>query len=126
MDGVVADTDVVSYLLRLHDTRAALYRPDLEGRLVVISFQTVAELLRWPLERGWGPSRRANWEQSLRRYVVQPWDWELCRRWAQVRADCRRIGHPIDTADAWQAATALHLGVHLVTHNRRHFHRVPG
>jgi len=32
-----------------------------------------------------------------------------------------RSGMPIGVADAWIAATAIHLGVPLLTHNLRHF-----
>jgi predicted nucleic acid-binding protein len=38
----------------------------------------------------------------------------------------RRNGRPIATADAWVAATALHLGVALITHNKNHFIGVDG
>jgi tRNA(fMet)-specific endonuclease VapC len=33
----------------------------------------------------------------------------------------RRNGRPISAADAWVAATALHLDVPLVTHNKSDF-----
>lgn len=35
--------------------------------------------------------------------------------------DSRRAGRPVAVADAWNAATALMLGLPLVTHNRSHF-----
>jgi len=38
----------------------------------------------------------------------------------------KRNGRPIAPADAWVAATALHLGFPLVTHNRTHFLGVDG
>jgi predicted nucleic acid-binding protein len=38
----------------------------------------------------------------------------------------RHNGRPISAADAWIAATALHLGAPLVTHNRSHFIGVDG
>jgi tRNA(fMet)-specific endonuclease VapC len=50
-EGCVADTDVLSYLVR-GDTRGEAFRPYLEGRRLAVSFQTVAELDRWALERG--------------------------------------------------------------------------
>jgi tRNA(fMet)-specific endonuclease VapC len=46
----VVDTDVVSYLFK-GDSRAEAYRLHLSGRLLVVSFMTVAELQRWALER---------------------------------------------------------------------------
>jgi predicted nucleic acid-binding protein len=38
----------------------------------------------------------------------------------------RRQGRPIQTADAWIAATALHLNVPLVTHNPHDYRGVIG
>src|SRR5437762_1423157 len=126
MPGVLLDTDVVSFLSKPNTPQASLYQPHIQGVIAGISFQTLAELLRWPLERNWGATRRMQREQHLQQYAIQPWDWDLCRTWAVVRADCKRAGHSIDSADAWHAATALYLGVPLLTHNRRHFAGVPG
>ncbi|QFG02917.1 PIN domain-containing protein [Tepidiforma bonchosmolovskayae] len=68
---VLVDTDVLSYLLR-NDSRAAQFAPLLEGRVIVVSFQTVAELYRWALERGFGERRMQELEGLLRRLVVVP------------------------------------------------------
>ena len=76
---VVVDTDVVSYLFK-HDSRADSYRPHLTGRLLVVSFMTVAELERWALERNWGEARSARMEQHLRNFVVYPFNRTLCLR----------------------------------------------
>ena len=42
MNIVVLDTTIVLFMVR-RDPRLALYRADLEGRVWVVSFQTVAE-----------------------------------------------------------------------------------
>jgi hypothetical protein len=42
----VIDTDVWSYLYKGRD-EAKLYEPHLKGNILVLSFQTEAELLRW-------------------------------------------------------------------------------
>ena len=44
-----------------------------------------------------------------------------CTRWAEVRAEAQRGGRKIRTGDAWIAATALELGVPILTHNRADF-----
>jgi tRNA(fMet)-specific endonuclease VapC len=49
----LVDTDVVSFMVK-QDTRAGLYRPHLDGRLLAVSFQTVGELERWARLHGWG------------------------------------------------------------------------
>lgn len=54
---------------------------------------------------------------------------ELVLVWARLRADCERAGHalgqPTHDADRWVAATAIRLGVPLVS-NDRIFRDVPG
>lgn len=121
----VVDTDVVSYLYK-GDSRANLYYPHLFGQILVISFQTVAELRRWMLSVKWGARRRQHLESRLQRYVVEQSSDALCVRWAEAMESAKRNGRPIAPADAWVAATALHLGFPLVTHNRSHFLGVDG
>lgn len=122
---MVVDTDVVSYLFK-HDSRAESYRPHLTGRLLVVSFMTVAELDRWALERGWGEARRARMERHMSNFVVRPFDRDLCLRWAEVTDGARRKGRPIGVADAWIAATALRHEASLVTNNDAHYASVEG
>jgi len=83
MSAVIVDTDVVSYLFKSHPT-ALLYLPDLKDRTAMISFMTVAELDRWALEARWGEARR-NWlREYLERFVVLPYNRDLCATWAAV------------------------------------------
>lgn len=65
------DTDVVSFLFK-NDSRAELYRPHLSGRLLAISFMTVAELYRWALQHNWGENRRARMDEHLHNFLVHP------------------------------------------------------
>jgi predicted nucleic acid-binding protein len=125
LNGLVVDTDVVSYTFR-GDTRHEQFLPILANKTLVVSFMTVAELDRWALARDWGPTRMAALERYLGRFALQPFTRDLCRRWAQVGDGARRNGRPIQTADAWIAATALHLGVPLVTHNPSDYGGVAG
>lgn len=125
MAAVVIDTDVVSYLFK-KDTRAGLYQRHLAGRLWVISFMTVAELDLWALRHHWGAVRKARMEQHLRRFVLYPFDRSLCLSWAEATDSARRNGRPIQTADAWIAATALLASVPLVTHNPADYAGVNG
>jgi predicted nucleic acid-binding protein len=121
----VLDTNIVSYLFK-RDSRAALYQPHLTGRLLLISFMTLAELDRWALERNWGAARRASLAAHLRNFTVYPYDRALCRQWAEVTHQARQNGRPIQCADAWVAATAMLYHAPLITHNPRDFAGVPG
>ncbi len=124
-DRCLVDTDVVSYLFR-GDTRAQFYRPYLAGKQLAISFMTVAELERWVLERGWGQPRQQRMEAYLRRFTIYLVNRALCRAWAEVTYQARRKGRPIQTADAWIAATALTYSLPLVTHNVSDYAGVDG
>ena len=67
----VVDTDVVSMLFK-GDTRARAYRVHVVGRLLGISFMTLAELERWSLERVWGPRRKLELAEHVSHYAVLP------------------------------------------------------
>ena len=126
MNAAIVDTDVVSMLFK-GDTRAVAYRPHITGRLLGISFMTLAELERWPLERDWGQRRKLELAQHLTRYVVLPVSRELCGKWAEVSfAAKRKERPPIQTADAWIRASALHYQVPLITNNRSDYSAVDG
>jgi len=125
MNAAIVDTDVVSMLCK-GDTRALAYRPHLTGRLLGISFMTLAELERWALERAWGQRRKLELAQHLTRYAVLPVSRELCAKWAEVSFAARRKGRPIQTADAWIAASALYYQVPLITNNRSDYSVVDG
>jgi tRNA(fMet)-specific endonuclease VapC len=120
---LLLDTNIVSYQMRGH-TLAHAYRPILAGHVLAVSFMTVAELYEGARRAAWGASRLGALEAALRRYVVLPFDIDVCRRWADVRV-ARRL-QPISVDDAWIAATALAHGIPLVTHNPVDFRDIPG
>jgi len=64
---------------------------------------------------------REHLETRLRKYVVEPSSYRLSLFWAEAMDSAKRNGRPIAAADAWIAATALHLGVPLISHNKNHF-----
>lgn len=125
IDAIVVDTDVVSYIFK-EDTRGALYESHLDGKLALISFMTLAELRLWSLLRNWGDARQQRLEVFLQDHIVIHSSHQLCSKWAEATRSAIRNGCPIDTADAWVAATALLYGVPLVTHNRNHYLGVEG
>ena len=118
---VVLDTMVVGALL--HPSRshpaAERYRARIDQRPIVISFVTVTELRYGALKANWGELRRRGLERDLARLtVVQP-DNTLMTVCADLRNRSERSGQPlgqkIHKADRWIAATALHLGLDLVS-----------
>lgn len=117
---VVVDTDVASYLFR-NDSRAEFYSQLLKGKLAIISFQTVAETNLWALTQNWGNARQLAFGVYLQRFLVQDYEPEMAQHWARVKFEARRAGRPIDSADAWIAATALALDCPLVTNNAKDY-----
>ena len=122
MSRLLVDTSVVSYLLKKHSL-APLYWEILRGNLLGISFMTVAELYRWPIERNWSEQRTDALRLHLRGYSVLPYDDTMSWEWARIKS---RRGRPMSDPDAWIAATAVCYEVPLVTHNSRHFLHIDG
>ena len=125
MKAAIVDTDVVSMVFK-GDSRAQQFRSHISGRLLGICFMTLAELERWQLERHWGPTRKSELRQHLTRYAVLPVSRELCAMWGKVSWEARRKGRPIQTADAWIAATALYYEVPLITNNADDYAMIDG
>lgn len=124
-DIVVVDTNVVSYIFK-KDTRGDLYQPILDGKLLMIAAQTLAELELMPLVNNWGKKRHTELRLDLKKYTVVETDETVCLFWAKIQANATKKGRPISVGDAWIAATALGYDVPLVTHNPSDFYNVPG
>jgi predicted nucleic acid-binding protein len=124
-DFVVADTDAVSFVLKQDPVRGPRYARHFAGRNVVLPFSVVAELRLWAEVRNWGARRQAALAYTLRGCLIHYPDDRTCTLWASLVAAVRRGGRQITANDAWIAATAIHLGVPLVTHNAGHYRGVP-
>ncbi len=124
-DRVVVDTDVLSFVFKGH-SKAAAYAADLEGKLIIVSFMTVAELKRWAIKKRWGENRLLRLDQQLRQVIVYPVDFALCQKWAEVMMAAEAIGRPMSSKDAWIAATALQEKVPLITNNSKDFDHISG
>lgn len=126
---IVIDTDVFSADLVPGSRLAERYVSLITGRPAFISFQTVAELRYGAIHRGWGHGRMLTLEAKIQRVEVVHSGPELVTVYAQLRADCEAAGHALGqkahTADRWIAATAIRLGIPLVS-NDRIFRGAPG
>jgi predicted nucleic acid-binding protein len=121
-EGVVVDTMVISWLFDDRPNPVAdHYRSLIDATPVLLAFQTVMELRHGALRAGWGDFRRRRLERRLAELtVVQP-DDEMIYLRAELRQNCRRIGHPLSNkihdGDQWIAAAAIRLGLPLVSHD---------
>jgi tRNA(fMet)-specific endonuclease VapC len=126
---IVIDTDVFGADLVPESRLAELYEPVIVGRPAFISFQTAAELRFGALLRGWGMARMLKLQAKLEVAEIVHSGPELVLAYAQLRVDCRKIGHALTQrehdADRWIAATAIRLGIPLVS-NDNIFRDVPG
>jgi hypothetical protein len=126
---IVIDTDVFGADLVRRSALAERYEPIIVGRAAFISFQTAAELRYGALRRGWGEKRMRELEARISVAEIVHSGPELVLTYAILRADCERIGHALaqrdHDADRWVAATALRLGIPLVS-NDGIFNGAPG
>ncbi|ARG59337.1 twitching motility protein PilT [Mycobacterium kansasii] len=100
------------YLRRANnDSRVAGWREYLTGRRVLISFQTRAEVLVGARSAQWGGRRMAETIEILDRTPTIRPDNEVVDAYAELAAECRRIGHGLQarehTGDRWVAACAI-------------------
>jgi tRNA(fMet)-specific endonuclease VapC len=122
MSTVLLDTTVASLLhpKKKDDALRTRYESHMEGQILAVSFQSVAELWSWVEENNWGPALRAGFEIFLHKFLVIPYDPELAKTWARLTTHCKRIGRRLEAGDAWIAASAVHYKLILLTHDHDH------
>jgi len=119
---MLLDTSVFSLFLKHNDSRAALYLPDIQDKLLAVSFVTVGELYKWAYLQRWGFERLRELEERLQKVVILSAHEEVARQWAHIQSV---PGRSLPDNDAWIAACALAYGCVLVTHDR-HLIDIPG
>jgi len=119
MSTVLLDTTVASLLhpKKKDDALRAKYERHMEGQILALSFQSIAELWSWAEENNWGSTLRAGFEIFLQKFLVIPYDPELAKTWARLTTHCKRIGRRLEAGDAWIAASAVHYKLILLTHD---------
>jgi len=126
---VVIDTDVYGADLVPGSVLADRYESLIVGRPAFISFQTAAELRFGAMLRGWGGARMLKLEARIAAAEVVHSGPDLIEVYARLRVACQRAGHGLSQrqhdADRWIAATAVRLGIPLVS-NDTIFKAVPG
>lgn len=121
MGGILLDTVVASVLspFKRPGPQRVKYETAARGHSLAISMQSLAELYLWAESNNWGAARR----QMLQTYIdnqftVLPCDSELATAWAKVMNQSAAAGRPLQSADAWVAATAIFYGLDLLTHDK--------
>jgi tRNA(fMet)-specific endonuclease VapC len=119
----ILDTDHCVALLR--------GRLDLRGRAapaedLATTAVTVGELVYGAWNSARPAENLARLDVLLTHLPLLPFDGWAARRFGELRSQLERAGRRVDHLDLQIAAIALERSAPLVTHNRRHFDRVPG
>jgi predicted nucleic acid-binding protein len=81
----------------------------------------VAEARYGALNANWGPARLQRLARLVARARILPVDIDTIEAVADLRNQCRMIGHPLHqsshNADLWIAATAIRWSIPLVAHD---------
>jgi tRNA(fMet)-specific endonuclease VapC len=120
------DTNIVSYYLRR--TSPALEQrvnDALAAKSVAISVLTRAELRYGQAGMSQEDKRRGLIDRFLPRLPNLQWTVAAADIYGSIKAEHRRVGRLIGEIDTQIAAHALTEDLILVTHNTRHFERVP-
>ena len=113
----VIDTSIASLLLAGREL-PPFYARWTTDRVLAISFQTVEEMLFGAYTASWGQRRVTGLHAFLRRWTVIAGSWEVADASAHVRTEAEAQGRRLETDDAWIVATAVHMGLPLITDDR--------
>ncbi|MBI2893208.1 MAG: PIN domain-containing protein [Deltaproteobacteria bacterium] len=121
------DTDIISYLMLETPppplTRRAAQEKTEHQHLSAI---TVAEVAFGAHRSGRPGYYIDRFRQVISGLRIAAFDLDAAWRYGELRAELERRGAPLAEPDLRIASIALARGLVLVTHNRRHFKRVPG
>jgi tRNA(fMet)-specific endonuclease VapC len=118
------DTDTLSFALRGQGGVGAELRRRTPSQ--VCTSAVVAGELELGVARRGSRTLRRQLDALYSALEVLPYDVEAARRYGRLAAALLEEGVPIGVEDTMVAAHALSRGLVVVTHNRRHFERVPG
>lgn len=123
----LADTNILGYFAR--HSPGPLQQRMLTAMLrqeVAISVITRAETRYGLALLNANDKRRASVGLLLQAYPALPWTADAADQYGDIAAHLQQSGQVIGEMDTLIAAHALAEGLTLVTHNTRHFERIPG
>ena len=123
----LADTNILGYFAR--SAQVSLQQRMLKAmqeQEVAISVITRAETQYGLGLLNANDKRRNTIGSLLQEYPVLPWTADAADRYGEIASHLQQVGRAIGIMDTQIAAHALAENLILVTHNTRHFERVPG
>ena len=123
----LADTNILGYLAR-HMSKPLEQRMlrAMEKQEVAISAITRAETRYGLSLLNPDDKRRVSINLLLQEYPALPWTADAADCYGDIAARLHQTGQTIGEMDTLIAAHSLAENLILVTHNRRHFERIPG
>lgn len=121
---ILADTNIISFWIKGMPI-GRQYKILATDKEVRISLVTLGEVLFGSERRHWGKARRQRALNFLRKFSVMPTAPDIARIYAEIRDQRASIGRPLESSDAWIAATAMWYDIPLMTHDADFF-GIPG
>ena len=120
------DTNIVSYFVKgVSGSLVQRMQVGLGAQDIAISAITRAELRYGVGLMDKFDKRRRRIDLLLKELPALPWGDEAADEFGRLKASLRRNGTPVGDFDTQIAAHALAEDLILVTHNTRHFERIP-
>ena len=121
------DTNVLSDFIKgRHDGLLMRMRDEMFNRAVAISAITLAEVRYGQNRMQADDKRRPRIDRLLAQLPVLDWTADAAEAYGHLKHQLMAMGRPIGELDTQIAAHALAENLILVTHNTRHFEKVPG
>lgn len=121
------DTNILSYFIKgNHPQLVKRMALALDKQDIAISAMTRAEVRYGQALMAANDKRHKPINLLLDELPTLPWTTDVAGQYGQLKAQLKRQGAPIGEMDTQIAAHALSEDLVLVTHNTRHFERVPG
>jgi tRNA(fMet)-specific endonuclease VapC len=120
---IILDSDHCVAVLRGHASLANRLSASEE---IAVTAVTVGELVHGARKSARPDENLARLDMLVSALTVLPFDESAARRFGVLKADLERAGASIGDLDLQIASIVLQSDSSLVTHNRRHFERVPG
>lgn len=118
---LMLDTNTASYIIK---GRPAVIREHLRGQIpssICISAITEAELLLGLAKKPDAGQLALAVKEFLLHVDILPWNSEVARAYANLRAKCEAIGRPLGTMDMLIAAHSVAVEATLVTSDKAFF-----
>lgn len=123
----LADTNILGYFARrTHPPLQQRMQHAIQRQEIAISVITRAETQLGLAPLAANDRRRQSIGRMLEEIPALPWSAEAADRYGEIAAQLQKSGRVVGEMDAMIAAHALVLGLPVVTHNTRHFSRIPG